>query len=81
MRTSTALKEGCRGSEDIRAAVQYWKQNTKEAPLLVPNDWGAYIGWLYAPQAATTSGQLEVAGYVSLAIPPPTRTDPSQFGP
>lgn len=56
--------------DDIRAAVQYQTQEAKgETPLLVAHDWGAGICWAYACQGKTTKDK-EIAGYVTLAIPP-----------
>ena len=62
---------------DIRAAVQYITKDTSTddkskgdlAPLLVAHDWGASICWSYVSQGQTTKNK-EIAGYVSLAIPP-----------
>jgi epoxide hydrolase 4 len=66
--------------EDVRAAVQYVTKDSEGGggggtvdatmkPLLVGHDWGASVCWMYASQGRTTRDG-EIAGYVSLAIPP-----------
>jgi len=56
--------------EDIRGAIEYLVNECGgSTPLLVAHDWGAGICWEYAKQGKTTDHK-EIAGYVSLAIPP-----------
>eukprot|EP00571_Detonula_confervacea_P000835 CAMPEP_0172328318 /NCGR_PEP_ID=MMETSP1058-20130122/60293_1 /TAXON_ID=83371 /ORGANISM="Detonula confervacea, Strain CCMP 353" /LENGTH=368 /DNA_ID=CAMNT_0013045431 /DNA_START=687 /DNA_END=1793 /DNA_ORIENTATION=+ len=56
---------------DIRAVIEYATNDLSDEnlkPLLVAHDWGANICWSFVCQKETTG---KLAGYISLAIPPP----------
>lgn len=62
-------------AEDVRTAVKYATEEMTNGeedarPLLMAHDWGANVCWSYAKQLRTVEAR-EIAGYISLAIPPP----------